>query len=101
MRWCPWTVFVFGSACVTLTQEGARISVYRAPLDAAPARRSMPQGCRLVATKPKISMPEVDMEGLREPYRGERNQAAADGANVLLVLSRQVVSRRDPECPAA
>ena len=87
--------------CVTLTSDGAHVSVYRAPLDGPPSERSMPEGCRLVATKPSVSMTEIDMEGQKDPFRVERNEAGEAGANALLVLSRMTMSRRDPECPNA
>ena len=90
---------VFSCACVTLTPEGARVSVFRAPLDAVPARRSMPPSCVLIATKPAVTMTEQEMEGQKDPYRVQRNEAAAAGGNALLVLSRVIGSRRNPECP--
>ena len=111
-RWAPCAVragvpccvsllgaFVYG--CATLTPVGAQVKVYQAPLDALPPQRSMPTGCRLVATRPHESMTELDMEGQKDPFPRERNEAAAAGANALLVLKRMVVGRRDPECPGA
>jgi hypothetical protein len=61
----------------------------------------MPAGCRLVASKPSIDMTELDMEGQKDPFRVQRNDAGAAGANALLVLSKVSVSRRDSECPNA
>ena len=101
MRWC-WLLPAFVAwGCVTLTPEGARVAVYRAPLDGPASQRSMPEGCRLVATKPSVPMTELDMEGQKDPFRVERNEAGTAGANALLVLSRMTMSRRDPECPTS
>ena len=87
--------------CVRLTPEGSRVAVFRAPLDGTPSQRAMPEGCRLIATKPTIEMPEIDLEGQRDPFRSERNEAGASGANALLVLSRMTISRHDFECPGS
>jgi hypothetical protein len=46
-------------------------------------------------------MTELEMESERDPYRVQRNAAGAVGADVLLVRSRVVSPRRDPDCPAA
>jgi hypothetical protein len=101
MRWCSFLLVTFACGCVTLTPEGARVSVYRAPLDGLPAQRSMPAGCRLLATTPPVPMTELDMEGQKDPFREERNRAGAAGANALLVLSRMTTSRHDSECPGS
>lgn len=97
--WCSLLAAVVVGGCVTLTSEGARVSVYQAPLDGLPPQRSMPAGCSLVTRKPSRTMPELDMEGQKDPFRKERNEAGAEGANALLVLRRMVIGRRDPECP--
>jgi hypothetical protein len=44
-------------------------------------------------------MTELEMDGDKVPFRLQRNDAAAAGANVLLVLSRLTMSRHDVECP--
>ncbi len=98
--WWPF-LGVFACACVTLTQEGARVSVYTAPLDGLPVRRAMPRGCQLLSAGDPVSLTELEMEGTKDPYLVRRNQAAAAGANVLLVLSRLVISRHDFECPSS
>jgi hypothetical protein len=46
-------------------------------------------------------MPEVDLEGQKDPFRRERNAEGARGANALLVLSKMTMGRRDPECPTS
>lgn len=92
---------LFACGCVTLTPQGERVSVYRAPLNAIPSKRSMPEGCRLLRTKPPVSMPELDLEGQKDPFRRERNAEGAEGANALLVLSKMTVGRRDFECPGS
>jgi hypothetical protein len=84
-----------------LTPEGARVSVYRAPLEGLPAQHSMPAGCRLLSTKPPVTMTELDMEGQKDPFRLERNETGATGGNALLVLSRMTTSRHDSERPGS
>jgi len=89
-------------ACTAvLTPEAARVAVYEAPMDGAPAQRSMPEGCRLVTSSPSDTMTELDLEGQKDPLRRYRNDAAAAGANALLMLKRKIVSRQDSECPAS
>jgi hypothetical protein len=92
---------VFACGCATLTPEGKRVSVYRAPLDGLPSQRTMPEGCRLLYAKPPVNMTELDLEGQKDPFRMERNEAGAAGGNAVLVLSRMRQSRRDFECPVA
>ena len=92
---------VLVSGCVMLTPAGAHVSVYQAPLDALPSQRRLPAGCRLVAAKPPVSMTELDMDGQKDPFRVERNEAGAAGANALLVLKRMTISRHDAECPGS
>jgi hypothetical protein len=92
---------LFGSGCVTLSPDGARVAVYTARLGAVPRDRRMPEGCRRLAAKPTVSMTELEMDGQHDPYREARNEAGAAGANALLVLSRLTVPRRNPECPGS
>lgn len=66
-----------------------------------PAQRSMPAECRMLARKPLGAMPELDIQGQKDPFRVERNDAGAAGGNALLVLSRMTVSRHDSECPGS
>src|ERR1700688_1089391 len=101
MRWCSLLAALFACGCVTLTPQGERVSVYRAPLNAIPSKRSMPEGCRLLRTKPPVSMPELDLEGQKDPFRRERNAEGAEGANALLVLSKMTMGRHDFECPGS
>jgi hypothetical protein len=90
------------SGCaIPLTTQGARVVVVRRPLDPAASRQPVPAGCRLVATSPTLSRTELDLEGQHDPFRAERNEAGAAGANVLVVRSRMTVSRRDFSCPAS
>jgi hypothetical protein len=41
-----------------------------------------------------VSWSELDLEGQKDPFRAERNEAGAAGANALLVLSRVTMGRR-------
>jgi hypothetical protein len=101
MRWAILLVVIGGWSCATVPRQGGGVAVYQAALDAPAARRSMPEGCRLVKTSKQVSMTELDMEGQRDPFHAQRKDAAAAGANALLVLRKQVISRRDTECPGA
>ncbi len=98
---CWLLVLIAAYACITLTPEGARVTVYRAPLDEPQARYAMPQGCRLIAEAPAVSMTELEIEGQKDPYVVQRNRAAAAGANALLVRSRMLVGRRNLDCPGS
>ena len=89
-----------GAAGVTLTPAGAKVTVFRASLSAPPAGRAMPAGCTLVSTSRPAEINELDLEGQKQPFRAERNRAAAEGANALLVLTRMTISRHDDECPS-
>ena len=88
------------TGCVSLSPEGARVSVYQAPLDASAEHRAMPQGCDRLSASPQTVMTEEEMDGIHDPYRVERNRAAAAGANALLVLSDQFMPRRQSSCAA-
>jgi hypothetical protein len=88
-------------SCAMAASASIDVSVYQAPLDAPPARRAMPSGCRLVHTSKRVSLTELDMQGQKDPYRAQRREAAAAGANALLVLSKQAISRHDADCPGA
>ncbi len=87
--------------CSGLSPQAAKVAVYQAPLDAPAAAKGMPAGCTEVATQPLTYLSEFAMTGVDDPYRVERNAAAAQGANVLLVLSSQIVPRQCFNCPAA
>src|SRR5262249_4726995 len=100
-RWFWLALAVFGCSCATLTPEGAAVSVYQAPMDAPPAQRTMPTGCTRVTVGAPGPMTELQMHGQKDPYWTERNQAGAAGANALLVLSKQTISRHDFECPGS
>jgi hypothetical protein len=58
---------VFVSGCAASMHDG--LPVYRAPLDAPPSDRTMPAGCRMVATTPPVSMTEQEIDGQKNPYR--------------------------------
>jgi hypothetical protein len=94
-------IFFFACGCATLPADQTQVPVYRAPLDGPPSRRAMPEGCRLLTTSSPVSMTELEMEGQKDPYQIQRSRARSDGANVLLVLSKTIIGRRDLECPGA
>src|SRR5262249_39630787 len=93
-------LFLVLIACApTLTHQGAGVSVFEVP-QTADANTKMPDGCTLVATKPPVKLTELEMFGQKDPYRLMRNEAAAAGANTLLVRSHMIIARRDFDCPA-
>jgi hypothetical protein len=101
MRGWSLVLAVWVSGCAPLTPQGKGVSVYTASLDALPAERTLPDGCSLLSRRPPSSRSEVDLLGQKEPFRIERNDAGAAGANALLVLTRMIQGRHDPECTSA
>ena len=90
---------VLAAGCAaTLTPEGAAVAVSTASVRGAEAP-AVPSGCRLLKDAPPRSMSEADLAGTNA-FREERNAAGASGANVLLVVERMVVGRRDSDCAA-
>jgi len=85
--------------CATLTPGGARVTVFQARLNDPPPQRSMPAECTLIGTKPPARMSELDLDGQKDPFRKDRNEAAAEGANAMLALRRMIIDRRNSECP--
>jgi hypothetical protein len=100
MRWLMICITTACCRCATVPPTGARVGVYSAPLDSTQARHGMPAGCALLSATRPIAMTELEMTGQRDPYREQRDAAAAAGANALLVLSRMTVDRHDYECPS-
>jgi hypothetical protein len=92
---------ILASASIPPAHAGSQVAVFNAPLNAPPAKRTMPAGCRLLSSTRPFSMPELDLYGQRDPFRSERNAAAAAGGNALLVLSTLTVSRHDSDCPGS
>jgi hypothetical protein len=43
----------------------------------------------------------AEIEGQKDPFRIQRNEAGAAGANLLLVKSRVLVGRRNMDCPGS
>jgi len=101
MRSCLCLLAVLVSGCAASIPKDLGVPVFRAPLDAPPSGRTMPSGCRLVTATSPVSITEAEIESQKDPYRVQRNQASAAGANALLVLSRVQVSRRDLNCPSS
>jgi len=87
------------SSSSSFPPSSVTVAVFSAPLEGPPSGRAMPAGCRLIETTRPVDMTEVEMEGQRDPYRVERKNASAAGANALLVLSKIVVPRHDFDCP--
>ena len=100
MRFAKVAPLLLVVACApTLTHEGANVSVFEVPQASAPDTK-MPDDCKLVASKPPVKLTEMEMYGVKDPYRLMRNEAGAAGANALLVRSHMIIARRDTDCPA-
>jgi hypothetical protein len=67
MQRFPLVLIILVCSCVTLSHEGAGVSVYQAPLDAPPAKRAMPEGCVRLTTRPPLAMTELEMQGQKDP----------------------------------
>ena len=93
---------VLAAGCApALTSQGAGVSVFLVKMDDARRPSAMPEGCRLLATRPPVSMTEADIAVQKDPYRRARNEAGEAGANALLVRSRVTALRRTANCPVA
>jgi hypothetical protein len=86
------------SACVTLTPAGAGVTVYKAALVSERDQREPLAGCRRLSSSEPRFITELEMEGQKDPFRVERNATGAEGGNALLVQTRMIIGRRDPEC---
>ncbi|MGH9317638.1 MAG: hypothetical protein ACRD1P_11110 [Thermoanaerobaculia bacterium] len=85
----------------TLTKEAAQVAVYEADASAPEESRRLPEGCRLLETTKPVDQMESERYASSDPYRLERNEAAARGGNVLLVLSDRIVNRPNLDCSAS
>jgi hypothetical protein len=83
--------------CASLTPDGARVKVYEADLAAPESSRALPGGCKWIATTAPADQMESERH-ISDPYRLERNDTAARGGNVLLVLSARFVTRYKTDC---
>ncbi len=97
-----WPMVLAGAAlgvgCATATPEGAKVEVYEANLKLPPDSRRLPDGCRLVLTSGPVDQMESERL-VTDPYRTQRNDTAAKGGNVLLVLSDRYKTLNKTECP--
>jgi len=86
-------------ACSTTRSnaEGAKVKVYEANLKTPVAARKLPDGCRVVATSGPVNQMESERQ-LPDPYASQRNDTAARGGNVLLVLSDLYRSLPKTDC---
>ena len=92
-------LLAFVACTPTLSKQGETVSVFEVPQTAA-AGSKMPDGCKLVATKAPVKLTEMEMYGVKDPYRLMRNEAGAAGANALVVRPHMIIARRDMDCPA-
>jgi hypothetical protein len=99
LRWA--CLAILTSGCATFSPLAAQVSVYQQALDDSSSARRVPDRCRLVASKPKVTMTELEMVGSNQPFRRQREEAASSGANALVVRKRLIYSRRDFDCPVA
>src|SRR5215831_622441 len=86
-----------GVGCASVTPEGAKVKVYEADLKAPADARRLPGGCRMVGTSGPVD--QMESERLEsDPYRSQRNDTAAKGGNVLLVLSDMLRQLNKTDC---
>jgi hypothetical protein len=84
--------------CATVKTDPVSVKVYEANASAPAESRRMPAGCRLIDTTAPFDQMESERY-VENPYRKQREEAAANGGNVLLVLSTRLVTRPGLECP--
>lgn len=94
-----WTLLaVLGAGCTTaLSPEGARVRVYGADASAPEGAADLFTGCRMIEKTAPFDQQESE-RAVPDPYRRERNDAAARGGNVLLVYSQPIVKRPGTDC---
>lgn len=93
-----WTALACAAvACATVTPEGAKVKVYEADLATPATERRLPEGCRVLATTSPVDQMESERH-IEDPYRVQRNDTAAKGGNVLLVLSSRFITRYKTDC---
>jgi hypothetical protein len=99
MRVSVAAIVVAGSAlgCASLTPEGAKVKVYEADAKTPPDARRLPAGCRVLATTAPVDQMESERQS-GDPYRVQRNETAAKGGNVLLVLSERTLTLNKTDC---
>jgi hypothetical protein len=86
-----------GVGCATVTPEGAKVKVYEADLKTPADARRFPEGCRVIATSGPVDQMESERL-VSDPYRTQRNDTAAKGGNVLLVLSDRYKQLNKTDC---
>ena len=85
-------------ACATTRTEPIPVKVYEADASATPLARKMPDACRLIGATGAFDQMESERY-TDDPYRKQRQDTAAHGGNVLLVLSSRIVTKPGLECP--
>lgn len=95
---CLVLALLCAGCAATLTKEGAQVAVYEADGSLPEGSRRLPEGCRLLQTTKPVDQIEGERYASSDPYRAERNAAAASGGNVLLVLSDRIVNRPNLDC---
>jgi hypothetical protein len=87
-----------GVGCASLTPQGAAVRVYEADLKSEDAPTPpLPQECKLVGASGPIEQQQQQRQTY-DPYRAQRNAAAANGGNVLLVKSYRFLTLKRTEC---
>jgi hypothetical protein len=95
--WALLAVGAAGCATTSPTSEGAKVKVYEADAKIPAESRRLPEGCRLLETTAPVDQMESERL-VTDPYRSQRNAAAARGGNVLLVLSDRIRSLPKTDC---
>ncbi len=85
--------------CASRTPEGASVRIYQTELKTpeTPAP-PLPNGCRMLKSWGPITE-ETQARHIADPYRAQRNEAAAAGGNVLFVKSYLFMEKKKTDCP--
>jgi hypothetical protein len=91
-------VLALCAACTTaLSKEGGQVKVYGADASTPEASDRLLEGCRLLEKTAPFEQQESE-RAAEDPYRRQRNDAAARGGNVLLVYSQPILRRPNTDC---
>jgi hypothetical protein len=92
-------VLILASSCASSPRPGSSVRVFEADAGSPDSSRAMPEGCLLLGVSAPYDQMESERHG-EDPYRAERDEAAAAGGNVLLAVSERTVTRPSSDCPS-
>jgi len=86
-------------ASTKLTPGGAAVKVYETDRPSSEPAAHLPAGCRMLSASRPFRQQASERVNVKDPYRADRNAAAEQGGNVLLVRSSRVIELKKTECP--